>query len=123
LHHKFQHANPLEMRAAFFFAGVFLLILVVTKLVLSYMGSRGAYALGAVVGFTDVDPFVMSMTQAAGPTAQLSVNAGAIVLATASNNIAKGFYSYSFGSPSAGKQSLFLLLGLALAGLLPLFWL
>ncbi len=120
---QFQHENPLEMRSAFFFAGVFLLLLVVTKLALSYMGARGAYALGAVVGFADVDPFIMSMTQAAGPTAQLSVSAGAIIVATASNNVAKGIYAYSFGSRSAGRQSLFLLMMLALAGLLPLLWL
>lgn len=123
VHRQFEHENPLEMRAAFFFAGVFLLILVVTKLVLSYMGTRGAYVLGAVIGFADVDPFIMSMTQATGPAAQLSVSAGAIVLATASNNLAKGIYAYSFGSRSAGRQSLFLLVMLALAGLLPLLWL
>ena len=87
------------------------------------MGARGDYALGAVVGFADVDPFIMSMTQAASPTAQLSVSAGAIIVATASNNVAKGIYAYSFGSRSAGRQSLFLLMMLALAGLLPLLWL
>ena len=123
VHRQFEHENPLEMRAAFFFAGVFVLILVVTKLVLSYMGTRGAYILGAVIGFADVDPFIMSMTQATGLTAQLNVSAGAIVLATASNNLAKGIYAYSFGSRSAGRQSLFLLVMLTLAGLLPLLWL
>ncbi len=123
VHRQFEHENPLEMRAAFFFAAVFLLILVVTKLVLSYLGTKGAYVLGAVIGFADVDPFIMSMTQAVGPTAQLSVHAGAIVLATASNNLAKGIYAYSFGSRSAGRQSLFLLIMLALAGLIPLLWL
>jgi uncharacterized membrane protein (DUF4010 family) len=123
VHRQFEHENPLEMRAAFFFAGVFVLILVVTKLVLSYMGTRGAYVLGAVIGFADVDPFIMSMTQATGLTAQLNVSAGAIVLATASNNLAKGIYAYSFGSRSAGRQSLFLLVMLTLAGLLPLLWL
>jgi uncharacterized membrane protein (DUF4010 family) len=122
VHRQFEHENPLEMRAAFFFAGVFVLILVVTKLVLSYMGTRGAYILGAVIGFADVDPFIMSMTQATGLTAQLNVSAGAIVLATASNNLAKGIYAYSFGSRSAGRQSLFLLVMLTLAGLLPLLW-
>jgi uncharacterized membrane protein (DUF4010 family) len=64
----------------------------------------------------------MSMTQTAGATAQLNVSAGAIVLAAASNNIAKGIYACAFGSRSAGRQSLFLLVLLALAGLLPLLW-
>lgn len=119
---EFQHENPLELRAAFLFAGLFLVILVVTRLVFSYMGDRGAYMLGAVVGFADVDPFIMSMTQAAGSTMQPGVVAGAILVATASNNLAKGFYAYFFGSRDAGRGSLLLLVLLSLAGLLPLIW-
>lgn len=124
LHRQFQHENPLELRAAFFFAFIFLLIQVVTRLVFSYMGDRGTYVLAGIVGFVDVDPFIMSMTQASGATAELRVAAGAIMLAAASNNVAKGIYAYSFGNRgSAGLQSLLLLLLLALAGLLPLIWL
>jgi uncharacterized membrane protein (DUF4010 family) len=124
LHRQYQHGNPLEMRAAFFFAGIFLLILVITKLALSHMGTSGAYALGAIIGFADVDPFIMGMTQNAGSTTQISIAAGAIVLAAASNNIAKGIYAYTFSKRGpAGLQSLMLLILLALAGLLPLLWL
>jgi uncharacterized membrane protein (DUF4010 family) len=119
---QFQHENPLELRAALFFAGVFLLILIVTRAVITYLGNRGAYALGAVIGFADVDPFIMSMTQSTGSGAQLTVSAGAIILAAASNNLAKGCYAAFFGSRSAGRKSLFLLVSLALAGLLPLIW-
>ena len=118
---EFRHQNPLELSSAFLFAGIFLLILVITKLVLSHMGNSGAYALGAVIGFADVDPFVLSMTQAAGSATRLNVVAGAITLAAASNNVAKGIYAYSFGDRKAGVQSLILLLLLAVAGLLPLY--
>jgi uncharacterized membrane protein (DUF4010 family) len=125
LHRQYQHGNPLELRTAFFFAGIFLLILVITKLVFSYMGNRGAYALGAIIGFADVDPFIMGMTQSAGSNPQLiSIAAGAIALAAASNNVAKGIYAYAFSKRGpAGLQSLMLLILLALAGLLPLLWL
>ncbi len=116
------HANPLELRAAFLFAALFLVILIATKLGFAYMGNRGAYALGAIIGFADVDPFIMSMTQAAGPDAQLSVIAGAILLAAASNNLAKGIYAFAFGSRSAGRQGLLLMTLLALAGLVPILW-
>ncbi len=118
-----QHANPLELRAAIFFAALFLIILIVTRLAFSYMGDKGTYVLGAIIGFADVDPFIMSMTQTAGLTTHLSVSAGAVVLAAASNNVAKGIYAYTFGSRNAGRQSLVLLLLLALAGFLPLLWL
>ncbi len=123
LRRQFQHQNPLELRAAFFFAGIFLVVLVVTKLAFSYFGNSGAYVLGAIIGFGDVDPFVLSMTQAADSVGRLNVIAGAITLAAASNNVAKGIYAYSFGDRKAGMQSLLLLLLLALAGLLPLLWL
>jgi uncharacterized membrane protein (DUF4010 family) len=118
LHRRYQHGNPLELRSAFFFAFIFLLILVITKLAFDYMGNRGAYFLGAVIGFADVDPFIMSMTQNAGLTPQLNISADAIMLAAASNNVAKGIYAYAFSKRNAaGKQSLMLLILLALAGI------
>jgi uncharacterized membrane protein (DUF4010 family) len=124
LHRQYQHENPLELRAAFFFAAIFLLILIITRLFLDYLGNRGAYVLGAIIGFADVDPFIMSMTQAAGSTASLYVGAGAIILATVSNNLAKGIYAYAFSKRGrAGLESMILLLLLAAAGLLPLLWL
>jgi uncharacterized membrane protein (DUF4010 family) len=76
-----------------------------------------------VIGFTDVDPFILSMTQETDSPAQLSMSAGAIAIAAASNNLAKGIYAYAFGSRSAGRQSFLLLIALALLGLLPIFWL
>jgi uncharacterized membrane protein (DUF4010 family) len=124
LHRQFQHGNPLELRTAFFFTAVFLSILVITKLLFSYMQNRGAYyLLGAVIGFADVDPFIMGMTQNAGSTTPLNIAAGAILLAASSNNVAKGVYAYIFSKRgAAGLQSLALLLLLALAGLIPLLW-
>jgi uncharacterized membrane protein (DUF4010 family) len=120
---QFQHKNPLELRTAFFFAFIFLVILIATKLGFSYIGNRGTYVLGAIIGFADVDPFIMSMTQTAGLTTQLRVSAGAIFLAAASNNLAKGIYAFAFGSRSAGRQGLIMLALLAVAGLVPILWL
>ncbi len=123
LHPQLPYKNPLELRAALFFAGFFLILLVFTRLALSYLGDRGAYVLSGIIGFADVDPFIMSMTQSAGSTMQLSVSAGAILLAAASNNFAKGIYAYTFGNRRTGLQSFFLLAALALLGLLPMIWL
>jgi len=123
LHRKFEGHNPLELRAALFFAGLFLLLLVLTKLAFSYLGSSGAYILGAIMGVADVDPFVMSMTQAEAPAVEPNVIAGAIVIAAASNNAAKGIYAYIFGDRKTGRESLLLLVLLAIAGLVPIIWL
>ena len=119
---EFEPKNPLEMRAALLFAGLFLGIVIVTHLVVTYLGSTGVYSLAALMGVTDVDPFIMGMTQSAGKSAPLAVAAGAILIAAASNNVVKGIYAYSWSDRPTGIQSACLLGGLALAGLLPLLW-
>jgi uncharacterized membrane protein (DUF4010 family) len=122
LRRQYHHGNPLELRTAFFFAAIFLSILVITKLLFSYLGNSGAYVLGAVIGIADVDPFIMSMTQNAGAATPPDIAAGAILLAAASNNVAKGIYAYAFSKRgAAGRQSLMLLILLAIAGIIPIF--
>ena len=115
--------NPLELRAAFLFAVLFLAILVATHLAVSYLGRAGVYTLAAVMGVTDVDPFIMGMTQSAGGVTSFKVAAAAILIAAASNNLAKGIYAYWFSDRKTGMQSLCLLGGLTVAGVVPLVWL
>jgi len=117
-----QPKNPLEMRAALLFGALFIGMMIVTHLVVVYLGKAGVYTLAALMGFTDVDPFIMGMTQSGGANATLTVAAAAILIAAASNNIAKAFYAHSFGDRQTGRQSFLLLLGLAAAGLVPLLW-
>ena len=75
------------------------------------------------MGVTDVDPFIMGMTQAAGTLTPLKVAAAAVLIAAASNNLVKGIYAYSLADRKTGVQSLLLLITLAALGLIPLFWL
>jgi uncharacterized membrane protein (DUF4010 family) len=72
------------------------------------------------MGVTDVDPFILGITQSAGRTTPLSVASAAILIAAASNNVIKGIYAISFGDRQTGHQSCYLLLVLALLGLIPL---
>jgi uncharacterized membrane protein (DUF4010 family) len=87
-----------------------------------YLGSTGVYTLAAIMGITDVDPFIMGMTQAAGTLTPLQLASSGILIAAASNNVVKGVYAYALSSRAAGIQSLTLLLGLAALGLVPLLW-
>lgn len=119
---KFEPSNPLEIRAALLFALLFVLILITTHLAVEYLGDSGVYTLAALMGVTDVDPFIMGLTQAAPALTPLPVAASAILLAASSNNIAKGFYAFAWSSRRAGIESLCFLLGLALLGLIPLLW-
>ena len=117
-----QAQNPLELGTAFLFAFLFVLILVATHLALAYLGKGGIYSLAALMGVTDVDPFIMGMTQKAGAAATLQVAAVGILIATSCNNLVKGCYAFSFAKGKAGRWSLALLAGLAVAGLVPLLW-
>jgi uncharacterized membrane protein (DUF4010 family) len=120
---EFEPKNPLELSAALGFAGLFVAMLVATHLVVRYLGKAGVYSLAAVMGVTDVDPFIMGMTQSAGTEAPLRVAACGILIAAASNNLVKGIYAYILSDRRTGVRSLCLLGGLALAGLAPLLWL
>jgi uncharacterized membrane protein (DUF4010 family) len=120
---RFEPKNPLELRAALGFAVLFVAIVVATHLVVTYLGKAGVFSLAAVMGVTDVDPFIMGMTQSAGASAPLGVAAAAIMIAASSNNLVKGIYAYSLSDRKTGVLSLSLLAALAVAGIAPLIWL
>ncbi|MGB6973577.1 MAG: MgtC/SapB family protein [Terracidiphilus sp.] len=119
----FEPKNPLDLLTAFFFAGLFLAMLVATHLAVTYLGSAGLNTLAAVTGISDVDPFIMGLTQSAGSLTPLNVAAVAILIAAASNNVVKGIYAYSLADRKTGRQSLAFLLSLTAISLVPLFWL
>jgi uncharacterized membrane protein (DUF4010 family) len=119
----FEPANPLELRAACLFALLFLIVLVATRLVSMYLGKTGVYTLAGMMGVSDVDPFIMGMTQSAGRETQLTVASTSILIAAASNNLAKGIYAYTIADRRTGFQSLCLLVALAVLGLTPMLWL
>ncbi len=109
--------NPLELGTAFVFAAVFVGMLVLTRLAAEHLGHRGVYGLAAIMGVTDVDPFILGVTQSSATT--IHVAAIAITLAAASNNLIKGIYARSISNQATGRLSLWLLVGLAVLGLLP----
>ncbi|HET7100545.1 MAG TPA: DUF4010 domain-containing protein, partial [Terriglobia bacterium] len=119
---EFEPKNPLELGAAFLFAVLFLAMLAATRLAIAYLGHTGAYGLAVVTGVTDVDPFILSMTQAAGTLTPLKVASASILIAAASNNLVKGVYARCFADRKTGSESFWLLAGLGILGLAPLFW-
>jgi uncharacterized membrane protein (DUF4010 family) len=120
---EFEPKNPLDLVTAFLFAGLFLVMLVATQLAITYLGRTGVNTLAAIMGVSDVDPFIMGLTQAAGTLTPLKVAAAAVAIAASSNNVVKGIYAYSLADRKTGVQGLVFLLALAAMGLIPLFWL
>lgn len=123
LKRDYEPENPLELSAAFLFAGLFVALLIATHVVVVCMGENGIYVLAAIMGVTDVDPFVMGLTQAAPSLTPLALASSGILVAAASNNVVKGFYAYALSPRQTGTQSLGLLLSLALLGLVPIYFL
>ena len=119
---EFEPKNPLELRTAFLFAFLFLAMIACTQLAVAYLGRAGINTLAAIMGVTDVDPFILGITQTAGGGTSLKLGAEAVLIAASSNNFVKGIYAYAFADRKTGIQSICLLAALAALGLVPLFW-
>jgi uncharacterized membrane protein (DUF4010 family) len=113
-----QPKNPLELRAALVFGLLFVGMLWISHLALTYLGRSGLYTLAGVMGVTDVDPFILSLAESGATLTPLALAAGAIALAAASNNFVKGFYAVGFSDRRTGRQGLLLLGALGVFGLL-----
>jgi uncharacterized membrane protein (DUF4010 family) len=70
---EFEPKNPLEIRTALLFALLFVAMLVATHLAVKQWGETGIYTLATVMGVTDVDPFIMGITQATPTLSPLQV--------------------------------------------------
>jgi uncharacterized membrane protein (DUF4010 family) len=114
--------NPLELTAALLFAVIFVGLLVVTTLVRESLGRPGLYTLAGIVGVTDVDPFILGITQARAGALTLHVAAVAIIIAASSNNLIKAVYAWSFSDRETGRRAALLLFGLAVVGLVGFAW-
>ena len=95
---------------------------IITVLTLKYLGSVGIYGLSFITGLTDVDPFVMSLTQTSGVSVAQDMAVKGIIIATASNNVMKGAYAAIWGVDGVRKQGSMLMIGLAIISLLTLFF-
>lgn len=115
--------NPLQLEAAVIFAITLALVMVLTQLIGTELGAAGTYAFGALMGVTDVTPFVLGLTQTAGKVTPMHVAAASVVIACASNNVVKGIYALIFAKERAGRLALGALTGLAIIGLIPLLFL
>jgi len=110
------NANPLQLGAAAVFAALFVATSVVSAVAKSQFGVSGIYALAAIIGVTDIDPFVLNLAQGGVSGVPITELAAAILIATSSNNILKALYAACFAGGKATAGSAAALLGLAAAG-------
>jgi len=96
--------NPLELKTAIIFAILFVVMMMITNFVTQDYGELGLSILSFIVGFTDIDPFILSiLTGKLNITTEQIVNA--IMIAAGSNNILKAIYTLWFGKVKNSYKS------------------
>jgi uncharacterized membrane protein (DUF4010 family) len=109
-------SNPLQIPAAIVFAALLVIISVISAWARTTFGESGILTFSALVGVTDIDPFVLNIAQGGVAGLPVSVLSAAVLIAAASNNLAKAVYAIGFGGAHAARRPAALLLLLALAG-------
>jgi uncharacterized membrane protein (DUF4010 family) len=118
-----QPGNPLELSAAALFAFSFVLVSLASTWVKSAIGASGLLWLAAIVGVTDIDPFVLNLAQGGLSGASAQVLTAAVLVAASSNNLLKAFYALAFAGASRGVLPAGALASLSAAGFAIAAWL
>lgn len=107
--------NPLQIPTAVIFAVLLFVISIISAWVRGAFGQNGILGLSAVVGVTDIDPFVLNIAQGGIGGMPLASLCAAVLIAASSNNVAKAAYAIGFGGRAARRPAIMLLV-LALLG-------
>jgi uncharacterized membrane protein (DUF4010 family) len=110
--------NPLQLSTALIFAALFVAVSMLATWAQQHWGRGGIFALSAIVGVIDVDPFVLSVAQGGVADIGLRTAASAILVATSSNNALKAVYAIAFSRGRAGVLPPVMLGVLAVLGIL-----
>ncbi len=106
--------NPLQVTTAVVFAVLFIVISVVSAWIGGSFGSKGLFVLAAVVGASDIDPFVLNIAQGGVVNMSAGSLAAAVLIAASSNNVVKAAMSLGFGGMVARRPAIMLLILAAL---------
>ncbi|WP_457749799.1 MgtC/SapB family protein [Sulfurimonas sp.] len=110
--------NPLELKTAFLFAFLFVAMIVLTHFVTKHYGTSGLEILSFVVGFTDIDPFILSILTGKFSIVSTQITA-AIMIAAGSNNLLKAIYAIWFGGIKNTFKSA---LWISILGIITIVW-
>ncbi|MHB1205868.1 MAG: MgtC/SapB family protein [Rhodospirillaceae bacterium] len=113
--------NPLALSTGLAFAMSFILISIAVAWSRAHFGAGGLYTLAAIVGFADVDPFVLNVAQN-NPLQSDTAAAMAIVVAASCNNLLKAGYATFAAGWRRGMAPAAALTALAAGGLAIAWW-
>jgi uncharacterized membrane protein (DUF4010 family) len=89
--------NPLELGTALLFALLFVAMMVLTDFVTQHFGQSGLKILSFIIGFTDIDPFILSLLMGKYSTNHELIITS-ILIASGSNDILKSLYALLFSN-------------------------
>jgi uncharacterized membrane protein (DUF4010 family) len=108
--------NPLELGPAAVFAALFIATSLASSFATAQFGASGIFTLAAIIGVSDIDPFVLNLAQGGAGGVGEPTLAAAILIAASSNNMLKAFYAVVFGGARTTAASAAALVLLAIAG-------
>jgi len=114
--------NPLELSTALIFATLFVVVSLASSWVHTRFGAVGLYGLAAIVGLTDIDPFVLNIAEGGAASLATGTAVAAILIAAASNNILKAAYTAGFAGGRAAFAPATALCLLALGSIAVAWW-
>jgi uncharacterized membrane protein (DUF4010 family) len=97
-------ANPLELKVALLFAGLFVLFSALTNYTVFHFGIPGLDVLSFITGITDIDPFLLNLFQGRFQI-PLETIGRASLQAVISNNVLKSIYILSFAESETKKSA------------------
>lgn len=97
-----QVKSPLDFVEVLKFAGLLAGVSAVAHIVSSLFGSAGVLAVGAIAGLADVDAVTLTVGRMVGTSLSASFAAGAVLLAAASNSVAKTGIAFTAGGRRFG---------------------
>ncbi len=95
-------ANPLGLGTAATFAVLFVAVSIASSWAMHQFGTAGIYALAAVVGVSDINPFVLSLAQHGAGDLPGTVGAVAVLVATSSNSLFQAVYAIAYSGGRIG---------------------
>lgn len=92
--------HPLEINTALLFALFFTFFAGLTQWVTQAFGEEGLNILAAIVGLSDIDPFILSILAGTYSISDTAI-VGAILIASGSNNLIKALYAFTLARNAA----------------------
>jgi uncharacterized membrane protein (DUF4010 family) len=108
--------NPLQVTTAVIFTALFLGVSLATTWTESTFGQAGVFSIAALVGVSDITPFLLSLAQGGAPGMSPVGLAAAVLIAASTNNLAKAGYAIGFGGRTAAVRPSVMLAVLGLLG-------